>query len=236
VGLVFDARWASKQWLTPLPATEKPLPMLEVALLLGVSDADKFRKAMSEYRTTLNEILAKAKDFAPPGHDVPQIQVPQPREEKSAAGTLFVFALPNEARLDPQVAPTAGLSNNVFVFSLSQSHTQRLLARKPLKTDGGPLANPNRPLGAATICNWPVFIDAVTPWVEFGLAAIPDDEIRLPLAGDNARGKKAKEEILREARVALEVLKCFRGWTSATYREGDARVTHIESVYKDVDR
>jgi hypothetical protein len=235
-GLVLDAKWTSTQWLNRMPATQRPLPMLEAALLLGVSDADKFRKAMSEYRTILNEMLAKAKDFAPPGKEVPQLQVPQPRAEQSPAGNLFVFALPKEWGLDPKVAPTAGISEHVFVFALSQAYTQRLLARKPLKTDGGPLANPNRPLGAATICNWPVFIDAVTPWVEYGITMIPDDEIRLPLGGDNATGKNAKEELLREARVVLEVLKCFHGWTSLTYREGDAWVTHSESVYKDVAR
>ncbi|HZU37024.1 MAG TPA: hypothetical protein VFA18_13980 [Gemmataceae bacterium] len=236
IGLVLDAKWTSTQWLKQLPATAKPLPMLEDAMLLGVSDSDKLRKALSEYRTIINELLAKIRDFVPPGHDVPEIQVPQPRSEQSPTGNLFIFSLPKEWGLDPQVAPTLGLSRNVFVVTPSQAYTQRLLASKPLKTDGGPLANLNRPLGAAAYCNWPALIDALTPWVEFGISMIPEDQIRLPLAGDNATGKNAKEEILREVRVVLEVLKCFRGFTSATYRDGDAQVTHSESLYKDVAR
>jgi hypothetical protein len=235
-GVVIDAKWTSKQWFNRMPAADKPLPMLEAALVLGVSDADKFRQALSEYHTIVNELLAKAKDFAPPGKDIPNIQVPKPQSEKAEAGNLYVFPLPKDWGLDAQVAPTAGLSQSVFAVALSRAHAERLLASKPLKTDGGPLADSKRSLGAATYCDWPALIDALTPWVEFGLAAIPADEVHLPLEGDLASGEKAKEEIRREARVVLEVLKCFRGFSSATYREGDTQVTHYESVYKDLGK
>jgi hypothetical protein len=235
-GLVFDAKWSSKQWFDRMPAAEKPLPMLEMALVLGVSDADKLRKALGEYRTIFNEMLAKAKDFAPPGKEVPNLQIPKPQTEKAEAGELYVFSLPKDWGLDAQVAPTAGVSQSVFAVALSRAHAERLLASKPLKATGGPLANAKRPLGAATYCDWPALIDALAPWVEFGLAAIPADEIHLPLEGDLANGEKARDEIRREARVVLEVLKCFRGYTSVTYKEDGAQVTHYESVYKDLEK
>ena len=43
-----------------------------------------------------------------------------------------------------------------------------------------------------------------------------------------------KDSILKQVRTVLSVLKCWRGVTSATYREGGALVTHSESVYHDL--
>jgi hypothetical protein len=235
-GFVVDSKWESKQWISHLPETEKPLPMFEVGLILGISDAEKFQKAMAEYRTILNELLDKIKLFAPPGEEVPDIKIPKPHAEKFRNGTLYFFAFPKEWGLDGNVVPVGGLSDTVAVLAFSQGHTERLLTSRPLKTDGAPLADRKRPLVSATRCDWAALIDTLAPWVELGIASIPDDDFVYPIEGDFAEGKKAKEETLKVARVVMEVLKCLRGWTSATYLEDGVTITHVETVYKDLEK
>src|SRR5262249_44583427 len=48
IGFVLDAKITSKRWFKIMPESDQPLPMLEPALILGVSDADLLRKACAE--------------------------------------------------------------------------------------------------------------------------------------------------------------------------------------------
>src|SRR5262249_52556616 len=70
-----DGKMTSKQWHPALPPSEKPLPMLEPALVLGVSDAAKLRKAAAEYQSILNDLMAKLHELAP--EKVPDFQLPE---------------------------------------------------------------------------------------------------------------------------------------------------------------
>jgi hypothetical protein len=225
-GLVLDAKWTSKQWQNALPAMDKAMPAPELAIVLGVSDADKLVKAMTEYRNAINEALAKARTWKG-GEKFPVLEIPAPKEEKKKAGTLYVFPLPAEWGLDAQVAPTAGLSDKVAVVTLSGGHAERLLATTPLKTDGGPLADRTKALAAAVYFNAPGLVDAAAPWVEWAADRILD----VQFASDAARA-----DSLKQVRTVLEVVKCYRGSTSATYFEGEVLVTHSESVYRDLEK
>src|SRR5262249_41902501 len=155
-------------WIDKVPMTDRPLPMLEPAVVLGVGDAAELRKALAEYRAIANDMIAKVRELAPPGQ-VPDFQIPEPKVEKRKAGTLYFFPLPEDWGLDKQVVPTAGLSAKVAVLTLSHAQAERLLTARPLKTDGGPLADRTRPLVSAAYFNWPGFVDALTPWVELAV-------------------------------------------------------------------
>src|SRR5262249_4521058 len=65
LGFVLDAKWKSKKWFKDMPDPGKDLPGLEVGLVLGLSDGDKFAKALKEYRLTINEMIEKARDVGP---------------------------------------------------------------------------------------------------------------------------------------------------------------------------
>jgi hypothetical protein len=229
MGLLLDAKWTSKQWFKALPETDKPMPGPEVAVVLGVSDADKLRKAMAEYREVVNEALAKIRTWKG-AENMPEIQVPPPKEVKKQGGTLYYYPLPEAWGVDPQVAPTAGLSNDTAALTLSLAHAERLLASKPLKVDGGPLADRDRPLTGAMYFNWPGVVDAVAPWVEYATNRALDDQL-----GPGAP-PKAREDVLKQVRTVLDVLRCWRGATAATYLEDGALVTHSESVYRDLEK
>ncbi len=221
VGFVLDAKWTSKHWFSQMPATDKAMPMPELALVLGVSDADKLQKALAEYREAMNGLIAALREVAA-DKDVPEFQIPEPMLAKGPGGSYYSYPLPSEAGLDPQVVPTGGLSAQVAVLALSRAHAERLLASRPFKADGTLLADPKRPLMAAGFFNWPALVDAATPWVEFGVGKTS------PLDGQQLDG------ILAQVRTVLEVLKVYRGSVSITYPEGGAVVTHGESLYRDL--
>src|SRR5207249_2461231 len=160
---------------------------------------------------------------APEGK-VPEFKIPEPQTVKAKGGTLYFYPLPEEWGLDKQVIPTAGLGTRVAVLTPSHGMAERLLSRQPLEVDGGPLGDPKRPLAAAAYVNWPAFVDALTPWVELAVEKSGVGKDIPPPFGD----------VNKQARTVLEVLKCFRGVTSATYLEDDVLVTHHESVYHDL--
>src|SRR5205823_1874176 len=72
---VLDARWTSKQWFPDL-TTDKPMPMLELAIIMGVSDADMFKKACAEYRAVINDAFAVISNAF--GGLFPELKIPLP--------------------------------------------------------------------------------------------------------------------------------------------------------------
>src|SRR5207245_8991171 len=68
---VLDAKSESKQWHQMMPASDKPLPLLEPALVFGVSDAELLKKAMTEYRAIISEAISKLRDMRP---DIQELQ------------------------------------------------------------------------------------------------------------------------------------------------------------------
>jgi hypothetical protein len=238
---VLDAKRTSKQWHKLVPPTEKPLPLPELALVLGVSDADLLRKACGEYRGLINQIIDHAREAQP---QVPNYQIPPPQVRKLAAGQMYFYPLPEEWGLDPQLLPNAGLSADVAVLTLSESHTERLLTRTPLKVKDGPLADLKRPLAGAVYVDWPGLVDALAPWVELAVrvgvarqkpAGKAQDPPPAKDEGKPAAKGPSAEEILKQVRTVVEVLKVLRGYTSCTYFEDGALVTHSETVIQDLE-
>jgi hypothetical protein len=235
-GFVLDAKWKSKQWHPAIPVSGKELPMPELALLVGVSDRALLEKAMKSYGKLIEDALTKVKENAPPDAQPPFTKLPEPQVKMAKDGKLYLWPLPEEAKLDRRVALTAGLSENVGVVALSAEHAERLLASRPLKVQGGPLADTKRPLTGASYFNWPGFIDALSPWVLFAVEQVPLES--LPPGGGEKKDnegaqKKQREEILRHVRVVLDALKAIRISTSATYLEEGALITHSEVVIRD---
>ncbi len=152
--LVLDAKSGSAAWHAEMPPADGDLPMIEFALVTGVSDASLVKAAFSEYFEIVQQALDKLheastgelRDMFP--NPIPPIKLAQPATKDVSGGTIYYYALPQESGLDAQVAPNAGLSNEVMAASLLPRFTARLLADTPLQ-GAGPLANTNRPLAAA---------------------------------------------------------------------------------------
>ena len=250
-GFVLDAKSTSKHWFDGMPEVEQPMPMLEAAIVMGVSDANLLKNAVNEYRSVAHTIVEKLKEMNP--HDIPadfQLPPAETREVKvgDTTGTIYWYKLPVDLGIDPQLTPNAGLTSSVAVLALEPKHTVRLLTKTPLVvTADGPLSNPARPLAAAVSFNWARLVDAATPWIDFGVnRAAPDAAAALGgallLADDESKSQMATaladdaaaNSILGQVHVLLDALKTFRSVESATYQEDGATVTHSLSVFQDV--
>jgi hypothetical protein len=224
---VLDGRWTSKQWHKAMPETPKALPMPEVGIVIAVSDADLFKKAMNDYRLLLNDFFAGLREVEP---NVPEIKIPEPKSKKGKNGDLYYYPIPEESGLDAQFLPTGGLQGKFAALTLSQDHTERLLAQTTLKVRAGPLArNLRENLAAASLFDWAGLVDAFTPWVDYAAPLVieragvsPDDD------------KKKFNEILDQVKTVLTVLKCFKGATTITTIEDGVAVTHTAEVYEDL--
>lgn len=227
-GLVLDTKLASNQWVKGMPQSPRPLPIIEPALVVGVSDADKLKKAFGEYRVTLNKMFADLKKLNKdiPEFKMPALEIPEPKTLKLKGGTCYYYPLPDKLGLDKRIQPNAALSAKVAVLAISTEHSDRLLKATPLKVDGGPLANTKRPLLSATYFNVAQFFDALYPWTEFAFAQAGN---KIPPGPQG----ESKDDILKQLKTTYEVLKVFNRYTSATYLEGAAVVTHGEMVLKD---
>jgi hypothetical protein len=204
-----------------LPNIAKPMPVPELGIVAGLSDATLFKQAMSEYREAFNALVDIAVKFAPPGADVPDFKIPDPqiKKGKKKGPTFYSWPLPKVPGLDPKILPTAGVTQNLAVFGLSQSHAARLLAKNPFKTDGGPLGDITKPLASAAYFDWAGLVDAAGPWIDLGI-----DSSGPP------------QEVVDQIRTGVEILKVLRSISSATYLEQGAVVTHHETIIRDLEK
>lgn len=219
---VLDGQLKTNRVHMALPAFSVAVPVPELGIVLGVSDAKLVREAFSDYRKIINEILAKIREL---NADFPELAIPEPKVVKVKDGELFTFPVFGSLGLDPQIVPAAGLSDRVAVVVLSPQHAERLLASHALKVDGGPLADLKKNRSSAVYFNFPAFLDLLSPWLEAGVGMAKDNG---QLDENTAKG------MVEQGKGVLEILKVFKGYTSSTYMDGKATVTFSESVFKDL--
>jgi hypothetical protein len=118
----------------------------------------------------------------------------------------------------------------VAVMTLSKGHSVRLLTPTALKVDSKPLADRKRKATAAVVFNFPAFVDAAEPWIRLGVQ-MAEAELQRNAGEDLPAGFRNLDP---QVTTVLKVLRCWRNYTSITYVEGGALVTHSETVYKDL--
>jgi hypothetical protein len=225
VALVLDAKFTSKQFHQEQPPTEKPMPMIEPALVIGLSDAKLFNSALEEYWHVINGLIAALKNVE--GTDIPDdFALPEPQSDVSSENTVYYYALPKDWGFDERIVPNLAISEKAAVISFTREHAARLLKPTPPAV-GGLLEKPDRPLAAAGWLNWAALIDAATPWIDYALENIPG----LADAGEDQR-----KAVADQVHTALEVLKVMRSITGETYFEDNALVTHTLVEIRDVGK
>jgi hypothetical protein len=192
--------------------------MIELGFLIGISDADKFTKAIKEYRLTINQIYEKVQQIGK--ENIPEFKIPAPEVEEIKGGTIYFYPIPAEAGIDKQFLPNAGVSKTAAVLTLSKGHTQRLLTPTPLKLKSGPLAT-KKDLVGATYFDFPALLDALVPWLEIAPTLAP------------AENKEEVTQKSKEALAAIDLLKAFQGSSSATYLEDGILVSHSQVLLQD---
>lgn len=215
---VLDAKLTSKQWFPAMPQASKALPLLEPAVVININDPDLLVKAFTEYRAIANDLAKEVHKFK---EEVPETPLPAPKTIKVKGGTLYSYPLPQDWGVE-KVLPNFFVGDKIAGATISEEHSVRLLTPTPLKTDGGPLADPKKKLASASYVNWNGMIDLFVPWVEYGFDLAPGG------------GLFDKDDILKQVKGAFDSLKAFRSSTAATYEEDGAIVTHSETIIRDL--
>jgi hypothetical protein len=222
--LVIDGRWKSKRWFPDLDQKGKELPMVEIGLVLGVSDADLLVKAFKGYRELVNDLLNVARGF---GASIPEQGWPAPKTKKSGDATLFYWPVPHAGQ-DESILPNIGVSSKVLTVALSTQQAERLQRATPMKAELKQLAG-DRPLLAANFVDFNALVDLGRPW--FDTFALPQIEANTP--EDGPAGLR-RADVAPQLKVVIDVLQCLKTYRDATYREGNATVTHSETVVRDL--
>ncbi|MFT3882620.1 MAG: hypothetical protein QM703_23575 [Gemmatales bacterium] len=216
-GFVVDNKLLSTQWHREMPASKSPLPLLEPAIIMGVSDRQKLIQSSVDVRTIFNGIAKYVHELQP--DHIPSIHWPAPESMQIEEGNLYWYAFPDELQIDGRLKPSAGLSKNVCALTVSNEHALRLLQSKPLQIDGGPLADQSRKLGGATVFKMAGLVETAEPWVDYIL--------------QNPEMKEMQKHA-KDVRTIMQSLKLFHTYSSATYLENKATVTHSEWRLKDL--
>ena len=240
IGLVLDAKLRSRQFQRDLPAFDRPMPMLEPAIVLGLSDAEKFRKGLEEYRTLANDLIDAIRELAPDADIPADLKIPEPKHVETSAGRICSFPLPAAWGVDEAIAPSLGISAHVAAMGISQKHVERLLAETAPRL-GGVLGDAARPRAAAVVFDWAGLVDAATPWVDLALGsrggkrkatAIPAAELE---AKKEAPKKPRPMSTREQVRVGLTLLKTLRGVTCDSTIQDGVMVTHTLIEIRDLE-
>ncbi len=231
--LVLDAKITSRQWHKEMQKSSAPLPMLEPAVVMGVSDANLLKRAVVEYLAIANRAIEEIRKADP--KSVPaDLKLPAPDKSDSKLGTKYSYPLPAEAGLDPRIALNAGLSPNVAAFGLAGEQTDLLLEKKPLELPKT-LGDLQRPLAAVGWFDWAALVDAVLPWIDYGTELAGGNAAVNNVIGDGGGLDSQTAFILDNVRASLKVLKVLRTYASVTYSEDKALVVHSEIHLQDFD-
>jgi hypothetical protein len=232
-GFVLDADITSKRWHKEMPPATEALPMIELALTFGVSDAELLKRGMNEYLAVAQAVADKLKEVNP-GSLPPNYRIPDPTTREVSGGSVYSYELPADAGLDPQLQPAAGLSKTVAVLSLSPRQAERILQQSTLNSD---LVASRKNLGSAMVFDFAGLVDAVRPWVEYGVkyyavGVSPGEDVSEKLKA--LENEPQMKFVLGDIRTGAEILKCLKGSTSITYLEGEATVTKSVTRIEDL--
>ena len=223
LAFTIDGKMRSKQYCQNMPESKTPLPMLEPALVLGLSDANLFRAALRDYWDALGDLVEALRNVE--GSNVPEgFQLPEPEVTEDSEGSFYSIPLPEEWGLDKQIVPNLGVSKDAAVFSFSPAQTTRLLKAAPLSV-GGVLAKTNRPLAVAGWFDWAGLVDAATPWIDYALEKAP--------AMQNI-DEGNRQMVAVQVHTVLDVLKVLRTISNESFFENGALVSHTLVEIRDV--
>lgn len=214
--IVMDAKLTSVKWSELLPPSTKPLPLLEVGLVSGVSDAPLLKQAGGEFFDIVQKTADVLNKHFP--DEIPKTEIPLPKVREFPEGTIYFYSPPAEAGVDPQIAPNAGLSKDTLALSYVPKFSLRLLQNKPLEIKEGPLARANQPLAVAWHLDVAGIVEALSAWGEYASDLDAEEGI------DADKVKNSRERV----QAGVEFLKCLRSISSVSYIEGGALVTHSE--------
>ena len=240
--MVIDFTATSQKWFEKMPESPKPLPMLEFALITGVSDAEKLKAGIKTYIDVAREGYKTLKEMHE--EDVPEIKLPKPVvTELDGGGKLYTYPLPKKWGIDSQVAVNAGITNTFAAVSLMPLTTERLLKEQAPELDTSLKLDGN--LALVSHVKFAKLIDAVRPWMDYGLdVATGKIKPKAKQAEDDGDEEKPAPPpspimmqlgfVVPQVHQLLDVASTLRSATSVVYEEDGLWVTHSETHIEDL--
>lgn len=246
--LVLDTAAKSQQWFDKMPESLKPLPMLEVALVTSVTDADKLRTGVESLLDVARDGYKLMREIEP-NEEFAEFELPAPViSEMTGGGKMYSYPLPKEWGVNSLVAVNAGLTDSVAAVSLMPQTTERLLQGIPVSINTSlPLDKP-----AATVVHieFARMIESSRPWINYGMDVMTGKiKPKVEKSEVEEEGEEEEEPAPRQPPSAamiqmglfvpqfqqvLDVATALRSATSITYEEDGVWVTHSETHIEDL--
>ena len=231
-GLVLDGKASTTKLQASLPASSKPLPLIEPAIVLSLDDEALFREGLSDIFALSDKLLAVIREIDEDA--IPsEYRIPDPEEKDAEGGSLWTFALP-ESELDEQIQLSIGVGKNAAVFSFTPTQAERILTSSPLQLEGDFSQN----LAAAAILDWVAFANLLEPWATYVIRCGGMQQEQGRLDPDSTIGPDSETEEVTDALEQLatifDVVRCLKSATAKTSIEEDATVTRWQNRIEDL--
>ncbi|MFM8284269.1 MAG: hypothetical protein ACKOCW_12010 [Planctomycetaceae bacterium] len=235
--LVIDGKSKTKRLSSQVPGSVEPLPLVEPAIAVRLSNPALFREGLSDLFALGDEVVDKIRelqpDSVPPGY-----LIPEPEKTKVPGGNLWTFALP-AGLIDEQIRPAIGVGEDAAVFSLVPKQAARMLAANTLET-GAQLSKFEEPLAQAAALDVAGLIDLVEPWVVYAARVASVQQREGSVDPDRELSADDEEEqvrdVLGQVKVVLEALRSIRVAVAETSITPEASVTHWRNVIRDMPK
>ena len=231
-GFVIDGKASTTKLQASLPASSKPLPLIEPAIVLSLDDEKLFREGLSDIFALSDKLLNVIREIDE--DSIPsEYRIPDPEEKDAEGGTLWTFALP-ESGLDKQIQLSIGIGKNAAVFSFLPEQAKRILASSPLQLEGDFSKN----LAAAAILDWVAFANAIEPWATYVIRCGGVQQEKGRLDPDSTIGPDSETDEVTDALEQLatifDVFRCLKSAAAETSIEEDATVTRWQNRIEDL--
>jgi hypothetical protein len=234
---VLDLEAKSKQWFKKMPESPKALPMLELAFVASVSDAERLRQGVAAYIDVAVETYKLIKEYSP--KEMPELKLPKATvSELSGGGKLYSYPLPKQWGVDPQVAVNAGLTDKFVAVSTMPKTTERLLNETTPDLDTS--LKLDRPAAMVLHVGFAKMIHAIEPWIDYGID-VASGKLKVRKEGEDDEEKaQANPAMLQLGFVVpqvhqfLEFACALRSVTAISYEEEGEWVMHSETHIQDL--
>jgi len=235
VAFVIDGKSTVARLHRDVPAAAEPLPLVEPAVALRLSDAKLFRAGLSDLFEIADDFVDLTRSLNP--GSVPEgYRIPDPEKSDIEGGALWVFSL-ERTGIDGQVSPSIAISDSTAVFSLVPKQAGRMLAATQQRT-GAPLATFGEPLAGAAALDVAGLVDVVEPWLLYFFRVGMLQQRNGFVDGSSVAGPDLDEGQFKDGITAMGVifdaLRCIRLAVAETSTRSDATVVHWRNLIQDL--
>ncbi len=220
-GLVIDLSVSKKTWCDFMSPANKPLTMPAMMIVMQVSDAEKLKAGARSYFDVTQDtidMLSEVREL-----DVPAIQLPIPDVSVNGSTTTYTWPLDPQWGASTDLAPHFAVNDSVAVLGVLPAATDSIMQSSSLAIDS-PVAQFDRPLTAATHCDFNQLLDATKGWIDYGFQVIAEQQL-----DEDNMAFFVKPQLDQ----MLELTRPLKSATSITYREEGVWVTRSELHIED---